>query len=126
MKIYARASKNIPDYIKDAYITGLMRKSVPKELENKRILGVSRLGGDWYNAFEKDIAVANFYFSESTTLEYMRSENMKVIDFISQIGGLFGLCIGFSAVSIIELLYWLSIRLCQNLIARKGGFTLKE
>ena len=43
---------------------------------------------------------------------------MKIIDFVSQIGGLFGLCIGFSAVSIIELFYWMTIRLCKNIVSK--------
>ena len=47
--------------------------------------------------------------------EYRRSQNMGWVDFISQIGGLFGLCLGFSAISFIELFYWLSIRLCRNI-----------
>ena len=40
---------------------------------------------------------------------------MGMIDFVSQIGGLFGLCLGFSAISFIELFYWMSIRLCRNI-----------
>ena len=87
----------------------------------------------WYNAFEEDIAVANFFFTKPTAigemtgwmmifmssqfrLEYRKTENMGFIDLISQLGGLFGLCLGFSFISFIEIFYWISIRLCRNIV----------
>ena len=90
-------------------------------------------GDKWYNAFEEDIAVANFFFTKPTAigevtgresiifmtqfnLEYRKTENMTVIDLISQLGGLFGLCLGFSFISFIEIFYWISIRLCRNIV----------
>ena len=72
----------------------------------------------WYNAFEEDIAVANFYFSKPTTMEYRRSVHMELIDLICQFGGIFGLCLGFSMVSLFELFYWISIRLCRNISSK--------
>ena len=47
---------------------------------------------------------------------------MRLIDFVSQIGGLFGLCLGFSIISFIELFYWISIRLCRNLVRYSKDF----
>ena len=90
----------------------------------------------WYNAFEEDIAVANFFFTKPTAigemtgwmmifmssqfcLEYRKTENMRFIDLISQLGGLFGLCLGFSFISFIEIFYWISIRLCRNIVNGK-------
>lgn len=35
---------------------------------------------------------------------------LTLTDFISQIGGLLGLCLGFSVVSLIEIIYWFTIR----------------
>ena len=88
----------------------------------------------WYNAFDQDIAVANFFFTKPTaigateligtifmsqfTLEYRKTENMGFIDLISQLGGLFGLCLGFSFISFIEIFYWFSVRLCRNIVKR--------
>ena len=82
-----------------------------------------------YNALEKDIAVLNLYFGASTvqgiwrrkcmkmnsSLEYEKSERMTWVDFISNLGGCFGLCLGFSIVSFVEIIYWFSIVLCQNI-----------
>ena len=39
---------------------------------------------------------------------------MGPIDFVSQLGGLFGLCLGFSLISFIEIFYWCSLRLFRN------------
>jgi len=121
VETYKSVDGTLPNYVKNVYETGLLRRYVPVKNKQREIVG--SLVSDnadpskiWYNAFEKDIAVANFYFSKPTTLEYRRSENMRLIDFVSQIGGLFGLCLGFSIISFIELFYWISIRLSRNFV----------
>ena len=48
-------------------------------------------------------------------LEYERSQKMTGFEFISNIGGLCGLCLGFSFVSVIEIFYWFAIRLFTSL-----------
>ena len=42
-------------------------------------------------------------------VEYERSLKMTEIDFISSLGGVFGLFLGFSLVSFVELLYWFCV-----------------
>ena len=39
---------------------------------------------------------------------------MTLVDYISQIGGLLGLFIGFSLISAIEIVYWLTFRFLRN------------
>ena len=112
-----------------------------------------------YNAFERDIAVLNMFFGDSTVFgkwfgfvyllfshvlinssksflngkhlfiwnyaefifftswppEYERSQKMTGFEFISNIGGLCGLCLGFSFVSAVEIFYWFAIRLFTSL-----------
>ena len=46
--------------------------------------------------------------------EFERSPKMTWLDFISGFGGLCGLCLGISFVSLAEILYWFSIRLCRT------------
>ena len=46
--------------------------------------------------------------------EYEISKRMTIFDFIANLGGLFGLCLGFSLVSICEIVFWLIIGLCKN------------
>ena len=67
-----------------------------------------------YDAYHDDIAVATFYFDSPTSSHYMRDARMTVIDFISQLGGLAGVCIGMSLMSLVELIYWFTIRLITN------------
>ena len=88
-----------------------------------------------YNAFERDIAVVNLFFPDSTVFgqyiifkstnthtlsckslctEFERSPKMTWFDFISSFGGFCGLCLGISFVSVVEIFYWFSIRLCRN------------
>ncbi|XP_071743893.1 uncharacterized protein [Lepeophtheirus salmonis] len=74
-------------------------------------LGTSKLDilysrKQFYNSFESDIAVVNFYFDTSAVLQYSRRKKLTTIEFMGQIGGLLGLCIGFSIISFIELIYW--------------------
>ena len=43
---------------------------------------------------------------------------MTVVGFISSIGGLFGLCLGFSLVSLYEIFYWFVVKLGRRIIPR--------
>jgi uncharacterized membrane protein len=67
-----------------------------------------------YDAYEKDIAIAHFYFDSSTIFRYHREQRLTIVGFISQIGGVLGLCIGFSIVSVVELAYWFLYRLVAS------------
>ena len=44
---------------------------------------------------------------------------MTWIGFFSQMGGLLGLCLGFSLLSGVELLYWFIIVLFRNIINQR-------
>ena len=87
-------------------------------------------GQKYYNAYQKDIAIVNIFFGEPTVYgelqyylnqlkttnepcfpEFERLPKMTWLDFISGFGGLCGLCLGMSFVSLAEILYWFSIRL---------------
>ncbi|XP_071747888.1 uncharacterized protein [Lepeophtheirus salmonis] len=59
-----------------------------------------------YNAYDKDIAILNFYFDKSAVLQYKRQRKLTTIKFLGQIGGILGLMLGFSIISFIELAYW--------------------
>ena len=43
-----------------------------------------------------------------------------IVPSVSQVGGLFGLMLGFSLVSFIEVAYWLTARLASNCGHRSG------
>ena len=44
-----------------------------------------------------------------------REARLTLVGFISQVGGLLGLCLGFSLLSLIELVYWFTYRMGKNL-----------
>ena len=67
-----------------------------------------------YEAFDKDIAIANFYFDQSNVIQYRRGLRMTMVDFISQMGGILGLSIGLSFISFVEIIYFIVIRLARN------------
>ena len=48
--------------------------------------------------------------------EYERSLRMTEIDFISALGGVFGLFLGFSLISFVEIIYWFCVVLLRRLI----------
>lgn len=63
-----------------------------------------------YNAFDQDIAMLSVFFDTPTVLQFGTQSRQGWIDFFSNVGGLLGLCIGMSIVTLIELL-WLCSRL---------------
>ena len=113
--ISAYDPKKMPDYVQKLKVQSNIRAHEPTtEAKNNDIV---RKGGDipdTYDAFEKDIAMVHFYFKNPTTFEYRRYRSLTTEGFLSQIGGLFGLCLGFSFLSCVEILYWTTIRLGRN------------
>ena len=53
------------------------------------------------------------------SLEFERSIRMGPVDFIASLGGLFGLFLGFSIVSFVEIIYWIVVRGSRNMLHRK-------
>ena len=53
-----------------------------------------------------------------TSPEFERSIRMGPVDFIASLGGLFGLFLGFSIVSFIEIFYWIVIRMSRNTLRK--------
>ena len=47
-----------------------------------------------------------------------RSIRMGPVDFIASLGGLFGLCLGFSIISFMEIIYWVFTGLCRAIFSK--------
>ena len=45
---------------------------------------------------------------------------MGPVDFIASLGGLFGLCLGFSIISFIEIIYWAATGIFRNVFAKQA------
>ena len=61
----------------------------------------------------------NVYVKDSFATRIIRDERMTRTSFIANVGGLLGLCMGFSLVSVVEILYFCAKR------AFKPGFSLQ-
>uniref|UniRef100_A0A0K8VEQ2 Sodium channel protein Nach n=1 Tax=Bactrocera latifrons TaxID=174628 RepID=A0A0K8VEQ2_BACLA len=57
----------------------------------------------------------SIYFKEHQFITSKRSELYGVTDFLANCGGIFGLFMGFSILSLVELLYHISLRLWSNM-----------
>ena len=89
---------------------------VGKSVKGNVVFSASLENNSKYDAYEKDIAMVTFFLETPTLFEYTREERMTLIQYISQIGGLLGLCLGFSFISGVEIIYWMTIRLLRNMI----------
>lgn len=63
-----------------------------------------------YNPFTEDISVVSVYFDQATAWEFTTQASSTWLQYLSNVGGLMGLFVGLSLVSIIEL-FWLIIRI---------------
>ena len=92
----------------------------------------------YYNVYEKDVAAVNIFFGGSTVFgelsyvqsstpykllvlitsssEFERSQKMTWLDFVSNLGGLCGLCLGISFISVTEIVFWFTIRLFRGVL----------
>ena len=77
-----------------------------------------------YNAFDEDIAMVNFYFEKQGIQQLERSLKMTLPNYIAQLGGMFGLGLGFSFISFVELIYWMTIRFWENFSSARGKKTI--
>ena len=58
-------------------------------------------------------------FSIQSFIEYERRLKMSLVDYISSVGGLFGLFLGFSLLSFMEIFYWLGLNFIRNVYRGK-------
>ena len=58
------------------------------------------------------------FFSKSIFLEMERSIKMNPVDFVASLGGLFGLCLGFSIISFIEIVYWVAAGVIRTVFSK--------
>jgi Amiloride-sensitive sodium channel len=61
-----------------------------------------------------------FYFKEKQFMASERTELYGTTDFLANCGGILGLCLGVSVISILEVVYFCTVRLCCNLKRNKS------
>jgi hypothetical protein len=65
-----------------------------------------------YDAYDRDIAQVNFYFDAPTVLQFGTQSRLGWIDFFSNVGGLLGLCLGLSVITLIEMI-WVCLKIVK-------------
>ena len=58
----------------------------------------------------------HIYFNEQHFIMRLRRELYTWTDFLANIGGLMGLCLGISTISILEFIYFFTARLYYNIV----------
>ena len=115
-----KAKGNIPDYIKSSVATNRRKHIKDKDKrkiginKGREIFSVTNKKEMEYDAYEKDIATVTFFFESSNSFEFLRQSRITMIEYISQVGGLLGLCLGFSFISGTEIVYWLTFKLFRK------------
>ncbi|XP_050353697.1 pickpocket protein 28-like [Nymphalis io] len=60
--------------------------------------------------FTDNMLVIHFYFEDNSFMRFTKGEIFGLTEFLSNTGGLLGLCMGFSMMSAVELLYYITLR----------------
>ena len=79
--------------------------------------------GSWnsdYEAFEKDIAKVEIYFKSATATKIYREPTMTWIDFLSNLGGLFGLVLGLGVIFVFEIVWFLFCLILNNIFVAQN------
>ncbi|XP_072934740.1 pickpocket protein 28-like [Epargyreus clarus] len=71
--------------------------------------------------FVNNMLVIHFYFEDNAFMRLTKGEIFGLTEFLSNTGGLLGLCMGFSVMSAVELFYYLTLRALCSL--RRGRST---
>lgn len=63
-----------------------------------------------HNLEPENVAILHIYYAASSFRSQKKEEFVGFADFLSNMGGLLGLFMGFSVISVIEMFYFISIR----------------
>ena len=66
------------------------------------------------------MAVLHIYFEKLHFIVHQRGKLYTTIEIISNIGGLLGLCLGFSIISLLEIVYFFTARLYYNIVTPRS------
>ncbi len=76
------------------------------------IYGHEKVGGFDEDYVQSNLALVNMFFEEDNFVQVKRTELYGILALFSNIGGLLGLCMGVSAISFIEVIYFCIVKLC--------------
>ena len=64
---------------------------------------------------KRNVAITHVYFKHLHFMRQERGELYGFVELFSNSGGLIGLCMGFSALSLVEFVYFFTMRLFFNI-----------
>ncbi len=76
-----------------------------------------------HNYAKANIAKVNIFIRDSYYAKMKTDEQMTFVSFIGNAGGLMGLCLGLSAISLFEIVYFTCILICKCLGKRFSNQT---
>ena len=85
-------------------------KMPPEGMERSVLFKIEMENNPTYDAFERDIGFVNIFFGRGYSTRYIKKNRMSGYDFLSQVGGSVGLAMGISIISLVEILYWFTLR----------------
>ena len=77
------------------------------------------------HGWEKHLLHLLLSIHRSMSTELERSIRIGPVDFIASLGGLFGLCLGFSIISFLEIIYWATTGFFRNAFKKWSEFDKK-
>ncbi|XP_053617368.1 pickpocket protein 28-like isoform X2 [Plodia interpunctella] len=98
--------KCLPACTEIAYFERMSTAPLNKAL----VQGLAKLVAKPIDYFTENMLVVHFYFEDDTFMRLTKGEIFGLTEFLSNTGGLLGLCMGFSVMSAVELLYFITLR----------------
>ena len=79
-----------------------------------------KLHQNWeWEKFRNEFSRLHIFFRNEFVIQYKRDQLYGIEDLVSNIGGLMGLCLGFSLLSVVEFIYFFTLRWAVLLCRRK-------
>ena len=75
---------------------------------------------------KENVAKVNIYLRDPFVKRIVREEKISIITFIGSVGGLLGLFMGFSVVSLFEILYLLTLWLFNQIFANNSSIKIQD
>lgn len=72
-----------------------------------------------------DLSVLKVYFPQADSVLYQTNVLYAWYDIVSDYGGILSLCLGCSIISVFEIIYFMTVRLYQNLFNHQHNLMKK-
>ncbi|CAG7722532.1 unnamed protein product [Allacma fusca] len=94
-------------------------ESTEADLQSGDILWNDPENGEIPEWADHQMSIVHIYFGSDAFVPQVRSELYATVDLIANTGGLLGLCLGFSALSAVEIIYFFSLRWYWQRVRRR-------